>query len=117
MENKEIYKIIPDYENYSVSNLGNIMNTKTGKAIKTTVNSRVNIVANLVKDGKQNTFTIKSLIEKAHDIKIEATEETTEPEIKKVKTKVHKFLKPRKPKTYNPLCVVKVEFNPKPILL
>ncbi len=31
------------------------------------------------------------------------------PEIKKVKPKVHKFLKP--------LCVVKVEFNPKPILL
>ena len=39
------------------------------------------------------------------------------PDIKKVKPKVHKFLKPRKPKTYNPLCVVKVEFNPKPILL
>ena len=39
------------------------------------------------------------------------------PEIKKVKPKVHKFLKPRKPKIYNPICVVKVDFNPKPIFL
>ena len=46
MENKEIYKIIPDYENYSVSNLGNIMNTKTGKAIESSIRSMLPLINN-----------------------------------------------------------------------
>ena len=39
------------------------------------------------------------------------------PDIKNVKPKVHKFLKPRKVKIYNPICIVKIESNPKPIYI
>jgi hypothetical protein len=34
---QEIYKIITDYPNYSVSNLGNVKNNKTGRILKTRV--------------------------------------------------------------------------------
>src|ERR1700741_4090100 len=66
----EIYKAIPDFENYAVSNFGNVKSLRTGKILKPDV-SNVNIDGNgylrvtLSKDGKTFRFSIHRLVAQA----------------------------------------------------
>ena len=106
MEKEEIYKIIPGYEHYSVSNLGNVITTETGKPLKIGYSSKGHLKVVIHKDGKPKSFGINKLIDEVFK----------PPKLHKLH-KVHKFMKHRKPKAYNPICVVKVDFNPKPIFL
>jgi hypothetical protein len=56
---KEIWKNIEGYDNYSISSLKNVMNTKTKKNMKVNKNKVI-----LSKDGKTNSHTISSLMHK-----------------------------------------------------
>lgn len=63
----EIWKSIKGFENYEVSNLGNIKNTnfkRTGKEqlIKPTKNSSGYLLLSLFKDSKRNRFTVHRLV-------------------------------------------------------
>lgn len=55
----EIWKVIPGYENYTVSNLGNIKRKE--KQLKQTVD-RHYLCVNLYKDGKPKKFNIHQLV-------------------------------------------------------
>ena len=56
----EVYKVITDYPNYSISNLGNVKN-KNGLILKQTIsNSYYNI--GLCKNSKKKTNTIHRLV-------------------------------------------------------
>jgi hypothetical protein len=57
---KEIWKNIEGYDNYSISSLKNVMNTKTNTLMMVNKNNQVR----LSKDGKQNKYTISSLMHK-----------------------------------------------------
>jgi hypothetical protein len=56
---EEIWKNIEGYDNYSISSLKNVMNTKTKKNMKVNKNKVI-----LSKDGKTNSHTISSLMHK-----------------------------------------------------
>ena len=47
---EETFRIIKGFENYSVSNLGNVMNNKTGKILKPGLNDHGYYNVNLYKD-------------------------------------------------------------------
>jgi hypothetical protein len=53
----EQYKIIKDFENYEVSNLGNIINNKTGRILKPQIDTHGYYRVNLRNDG--NTYAKK----------------------------------------------------------
>jgi len=57
----EIFNIIKDFENYSVSNLGNVKNNLTGRVLKTSLCKGYQRV-NLSKDGKSKTVYNHQLV-------------------------------------------------------
>ncbi len=62
---QEIYKIIKDYENYSVSNLGNVKNNKTNRILKTRVNCNGYLIIDLYKNNIRKTMKLHRLIGQA----------------------------------------------------
>jgi hypothetical protein len=56
------WKKIIGYENYDVSGIGNVRNSKTGKVLKASLNSKGYYVVNLCKNGKQKTMCIHRLV-------------------------------------------------------
>jgi len=58
----EIYKIIDDYETYSVSTLGNVKNNKTGKILKGGKDSSGYLYVCLCKNGKRKNHLIHRLV-------------------------------------------------------
>jgi len=58
----EQYKIIKDFENYSVSNFGNIINNKTGRVLKPGIDGSGYYYVNLCKDGKTYKKRIHKLV-------------------------------------------------------
>jgi hypothetical protein len=57
----EQYKIIKDFENYSVSNLGNVRNNKTGRVLKLQIDTQGYYKVNLYKDRISFTKNIHKL--------------------------------------------------------
>ena len=58
----EQYKVIKGFENYSVSNLGNIKNIKTDRVLKPGINSKGYYTVSLRSDGKSYTKKIHKLV-------------------------------------------------------
>jgi len=60
----EIWKTIPDYEDYQVSNLGNVKSLKWGKEkiLKSSLGSYGYYEVNLLKDKKQKIFKVHKLV-------------------------------------------------------
>jgi hypothetical protein len=58
----EEYKIIKGFENYEVSNFGNVKNIKTGKILKPVINGRGYYHVTLYKDCKKFTKRIHKLV-------------------------------------------------------
>ena len=59
---EEEYKISKDFENYSISNFGNVKNNKTGKILKPGINNRGYYHIDLYKNGKRFTKKIHKLV-------------------------------------------------------
>ena len=106
----ETYLIIQGYENYYISNLGNVKNIVTGRAMKCNVNSRGVLVVGLVKDKKQKMLTVKNLFRETYGFEINKYH------ILKHQTD-RRFLKRISNKVHNPISITQIEFNPKPIIL
>lgn len=63
---EEIWALIDDYDNYQVSNMGNVMNTNTGKTLKGQSNSRGYLFVSLYdKNHKCKQIMIHRLVAKA----------------------------------------------------
>jgi hypothetical protein len=63
MENqKEIFKVIKNYRNYAVSNMGNVKNTKTNRILKQTSDKAGYKYLNLYADKKPTTFFTHTLV-------------------------------------------------------
>ena len=58
----EIWKIITDYENYSVSNLGNIRNDKFNRILKARINRDGYLRISLCKNGIVKIFKVHRLV-------------------------------------------------------
>lgn len=58
----EEYRVIKDYENYSVSNLGNVKNNKTGRILKQIVSGSNYLRVNLCKNGNVKHSLIHRLV-------------------------------------------------------
>jgi hypothetical protein len=58
----EVYKKIEGYENYHVSNSGNVINSKTGKIRKPTINNSGFFTIALYKDTKIKSYLLHRLI-------------------------------------------------------
>jgi len=58
----EEYRPIIDFDNYEVSNLGNVRNIKTGRILKGSVNGRGYLMVGLSKDKKPTKKTIHRII-------------------------------------------------------
>lgn len=61
----EEYRQIEGFENYKVSNLGNIRNSKTGRVLTPGIGKVGYYIVNLSKDGKQVSNYIHTLVAKA----------------------------------------------------
>jgi hypothetical protein len=61
----EEYKIISGFENYSISNLGNVMNTQTGKVLKACPDKDGYLHVKLYKDSKSYTKIVHRLVAQA----------------------------------------------------
>jgi hypothetical protein len=59
---EETFKIIKDFENYSVSNFGNIKKIKTGRILKPQIDSHGYYQVSLYSDGKQFNKKIHKLV-------------------------------------------------------
>lgn len=70
----EEYKVIKDYTNYSVSNLGNVKNNKTGRILKNSVNFGKYLLVNIYNKGKRKSFYI-------HHLVLKTFKENSKPEI------------------------------------
>lgn len=62
---KEIWKTISDFNNYEVSNLGNIRNITTGKVLKSSDNGRGYLKVILYQNNKKYTKKIHRLVAEA----------------------------------------------------
>lgn len=62
--NKEIWKLIPEYPNYEVSNFGNVRN-KEGKILYKEPNKKGYLRVKLSKEGKQKKIRIHRLVGQA----------------------------------------------------
>jgi hypothetical protein len=58
----EEYRFIKDYENYEVSNFGNVRNSKTSRILKPNLHKDGYHLIGLWKDGKQNFFQVHRLV-------------------------------------------------------
>ena len=61
----EQYKIIKDFENYSVSNFGRVINNKTTRILKPSINDHGYYKVNLCQDGNTYTKKIHKLVAEA----------------------------------------------------
>ena len=61
----EIYLIIKDFENYSISNFGNVKNNLTGRVLKTSLCHPGYKKVNFHKNGKSKTVYIHQLVAEA----------------------------------------------------
>ena len=59
---EEIYKKIDGYDNYEISNFGNVRNTDSGKVLKPCINSCGYYIVNLYKDRNCKSFYTHRLI-------------------------------------------------------
>ena len=59
---EEEFKKIEEYENYEISNMGNVRNTKTNRILKPRKNSDGYYIVNLYKDRNRKSFYIHRLI-------------------------------------------------------
>ena len=59
---EEEYRQIEGYDNYSVSNLGNVRNDKTGRILKSAPNKDGYLSVALCKEGKGKTYKISRLV-------------------------------------------------------
>ena len=59
---EEVYKVIDGYENYEISNLGNVRNKKTGKILKQELRNGYFSVGLCVDNGIRKKLTIHRLI-------------------------------------------------------
>jgi hypothetical protein len=59
---EEEYKIIKDFENYEISNFGNIKNVKTGRILKKTIDGHGYHMVKLCKEGKKVNKKIHKLV-------------------------------------------------------
>ena len=59
---EETFRFIKGFENYSVSNFGNVKNNKTGKVLKPGINSHGYYIVSLCSDGKTYTKRIHKLV-------------------------------------------------------
>ncbi len=57
-----MYKNVPEYSNYKVSEGGEVINTNTGKTLATQLNSRGYPTVNLWKNNKLKKFTLHRLV-------------------------------------------------------
>lgn len=60
--NLEEYRKVKDYENYEISNFGNIRNCKTNTIKKPSLNEKGYLIINLYKKNKQKIFKISRLV-------------------------------------------------------
>ena len=58
----EEYKVIKDFENYSISNFGNVKNVKTGRILKKVIDNNGYYCVKLYKDGKNINKRIHKLV-------------------------------------------------------
>lgn len=58
----EIWKTVKDYENYEVSNLGNVRSKKTGKILRPAPQQSGYLLVCLCKNGKGKTFPVHRLV-------------------------------------------------------
>lgn len=58
----EIYKPIEGYDNYEVSNLGNVRNTKTGRVLSAAISNSGYSFVSLSKNSKSRTHSIHRLV-------------------------------------------------------
>lgn len=58
----EIFKLISDYPNYEVSNLGNVRNRKTGRVLRPGRQKDGYLLVGLCKDGKEKKFLVHRLV-------------------------------------------------------
>ncbi len=61
----EEYKIITDYDNYSVSNFGNVRNNKTDRILKQSIDTHGYYKVSLCKDKKNKTCKVHRLVAEA----------------------------------------------------
>lgn len=61
----EIYKVISDYPNYEVSNLGNVRNKKTGKVLKPLRHNKGYLQVTLCKERKHKQCLVHRLVSTA----------------------------------------------------
>jgi len=61
----EHWSVIPEFPNYSVSDLGNVMNNITGRDIRLTLTSQGAVKVGLVRGGTQYTRSVKVLVAEA----------------------------------------------------
>ena len=76
----EEFRQIKDFENYEISNRGNVKNVKTNKILKNNIGSRGYYKVNLCKDKIQKTLNIHRLVAFTFKTNLEnkcATVETT----------------------------------------
>ena len=59
---EELFKPIDDYDNYSISNFGNVKNNKTNRIMKQCNDSEGYKKINLKKDGKWKIFSVHRLV-------------------------------------------------------
>ena len=59
---EELFKPVDGYDNYLVSNFGNIKNSKTNRILKLKNDSKGYKLINLYKNGKSKTFTVHRLV-------------------------------------------------------
>lgn len=62
---EEHWKIIPDFPNYSISDLGNVLNNSTRRDMRLTMTRQGDIKVGLVKGGTQFTRSVKVLVAEA----------------------------------------------------
>lgn len=62
---KEIWKQIPNYPNYEVSNIGNVRNRKYSRTLKPYLHNTGYLSVSLCKNNKANTFYIHRLVAQA----------------------------------------------------
>ncbi len=58
----ETFKNIPDYDRYAVSNIGRVINNKTGRILKPGFNKHGYLQVSLYKDGKAKSYLLHRLI-------------------------------------------------------
>ena len=59
---EEEYKVIPGFDNYQISNFGNIKNIKTSKSLKPWNNGQGYLQVDLCQNGKSNKLKIHRLV-------------------------------------------------------